>query len=283
MCLGVFWSSRVQTVLWVSRREWNWMLKWLNAKCQLSNEKLSEAVRSSPGQMLPVLIKTPIVGVPQTERSLKRSSFQEVRNICSFAQWHLCISQSMFMCLSSLQKLLCVSVRGLCWNCSLIQNIRLYFTAVLSQKQGRSWIDLTHPDWFTLSVGNGKPLLRILSWLICSMSGLLWQPFSIYSVRSTRSWAAAHVALIKKSIDNWPFHFPSLNNCDCMLQIGRAVFHTATAYRGSTQASKVDGMTQISTVRYQCQYWYQINTNEIGSILCVYPLSSVCRPLNCVK
>lgn len=67
VCLGVFWSSRVQTVLWVSRREWNWMLKWLNAKCQLSNEKLSEAVRSSPDQMLPVLIKTPIVGVPQTE------------------------------------------------------------------------------------------------------------------------------------------------------------------------------------------------------------------------
>lgn len=165
----------------------------------------------------------------KAERSLKRSSFQEVRNSSSFAQWHLCISQSMFMCLSSLQKLLCVSVRGLCWNCCLIQNIRLYFTAVLSQKQGRSWIHRTHPDWFTLSVGNGKPLLRILSWLICSMSGLLWQPFSIYSVRSTRSWAAAHVALIKKSFDNWPFHFPSLNNCDLMLQIGWAAFHTATA------------------------------------------------------
>lgn len=227
MCLGVFWSSRVQTVLWVSRREWNWMLKWLNAKCQLSNEKLSEAVRSSPDQMLPVLIKTPIVGVPQTE---SRTLSKKVK--LSGSEKHffwLCISQSMFMCLSSLQKLLCVSVRGLCWNCCLIQNIRLYFTAVLSQKQGRSWIDRTHPDWFTFSVGNGEPLLRILSWLICSMSGLLWQPFSIYSVRSTRSWAAAHVALIKKSFDNWPFHFPSLNNCDRMLQIGWAAFHTATA------------------------------------------------------
>lgn len=95
VCLGVFWSRRAQTVLWVSRQEWNWMLKWLNASSVMRKcLKLSAAAWTKRSG----LIKTRIFCVPprQSRRRSKRSCFHGETNSCSLT---LCLHYTKVWCL----------------------------------------------------------------------------------------------------------------------------------------------------------------------------------------